>query len=294
MARVTIGIPVYNGERYLHEALDSVLAQTFTDTEIIISDNASTDRTASICDAFASRDPRIRVLRVGTNAGAAANYNLLVASATSRLFTWHPHDDVLMPQYLERCLAYLDRHPHVVLCYPSTRVIDENSMPVDADASDALVVDGPSPSVRLRQYFATSLANRACNAVLGVIRTDILRKTRLIGPYPGSDKILLSELALLGPFKQLPDVLFCRRYHIGSSLRANPGVQERYRWFDTGAGESESTIQWKWLFENIRAVGRADIPVTEKVRSASAIQYYYRLYRHRLKGELKRKILPRR
>src|SRR5919112_5909956 len=101
--RVTIGLPVYNGERFLEQALDGLLAQTFTDFELIISDNASTDRTPEICQAYAARDSRIRYVRQPENIGAGPNHNILVPMARGEYFKWASHDDLYDPDLVAKC-----------------------------------------------------------------------------------------------------------------------------------------------------------------------------------------------
>ena len=113
--RVTIGLPVYNGQNYLVETLESLLAQTYTDFELVISDNASTDRTEAICRQYAAGDARIRYYRNDENIGASANYNRAFELGRGEYFKWAAHDDLLAPTYLERCVEVLDANPDVVL-----------------------------------------------------------------------------------------------------------------------------------------------------------------------------------
>src|SRR5436190_12174806 len=91
---VSIGLPVFNGERYLRQALDSLLGQDFQDFELIISDNASTDRTAEICRAYVAKDRRIRYYRNESNIGSAPNYRRVFELARGEFFKWCSHDDV--------------------------------------------------------------------------------------------------------------------------------------------------------------------------------------------------------
>jgi glycosyltransferase involved in cell wall biosynthesis len=98
---VSIGLPVYNGEKYLREALDSLLAQTFLDFELIISDNASTDQTKDICLEYASREPRIRYIRQDANRGATFNFKFVLAEALGTFFMWASHDDAWEKNWLE-------------------------------------------------------------------------------------------------------------------------------------------------------------------------------------------------
>jgi glycosyltransferase involved in cell wall biosynthesis len=130
--RVSLGMPVYNGEAYLEEALRSLLGQTFEDFELIISDNASTDRTRSICLDYAAHDRRIRFLRNEINVGFCRNQNRVIESSTGEYFLLTHHDDVRAPNYLERTVAVMDADPSIVVCYTKTRDIDERGNLPDA------------------------------------------------------------------------------------------------------------------------------------------------------------------
>jgi len=121
---LTIGLPVYNGQNYVSESLDSLLAQTYTDFELIISDNASTDSTEEICRDYAARDSRIRYVRQPVNIGAAPNHNYLVQAAHGRLFKWAAHDDLFAPKLVERCIEALDQ-PEVILAHAYMGIVDE-------------------------------------------------------------------------------------------------------------------------------------------------------------------------
>ena len=167
MPQITIGVPVFNGERYLEEALRSVLAQTGVDLEVIISDNASTDRTPELCHAFAASDRRIRYLRSESNLGAAANYNRLVELARGEFFKWAAHDDVLEPTFIRECVTALERDERAVLSFPHAVVIDEEGAVVGPEIMDAVVVRADTAHERLREYLASSWENPRCTAVLG-------------------------------------------------------------------------------------------------------------------------------
>ena len=123
--RVSIGLPVYNGERYLEQALNSILGQTYTDFELIISDNASSDRTKAICEEFRSKDQRIRYYRNEVNLGAGPNHDLVFRRSKGKYFKWFGYDDLIAPNFLSRCIEILDRYHTVVLCTPKTKIIDE-------------------------------------------------------------------------------------------------------------------------------------------------------------------------
>lgn len=99
--KVSIGMPVYNGEKFIHEALDSLIAQTFTDFELVISDNASTDETQTICETYALRDPRIRYVRQTENKGALANFQFVLNEALGEYFMWAAADDLWDEHWIE-------------------------------------------------------------------------------------------------------------------------------------------------------------------------------------------------
>src|SRR5512145_868606 len=115
--RVSIGLPVYQGARFIRNALESILAQTHEDFELIISDNASTDGTEAIVRAYAERDRRVKYHRNARNVGAAQNFNRVFSLASGEYFQWVAHDDVLAPACIARCVEVLDRERDVVLCY---------------------------------------------------------------------------------------------------------------------------------------------------------------------------------
>lgn len=259
MPRVSIGLPVFNGEKYLPESLDSVLAQTYGDFELIISDNASTDRTAEICNEYALKDQRIRYSRNESNLGAAANYNRVFRLATAPYFRWVSHDDLSAPELLERCVDILDRFPDVVLCYPKTVVIDAAGRPITKHEDD-LHLRQERPHERLSKYIS---AINLANSVFGLIRSDALRRTRLIGPYSGSDLILLMELCMIGKYHEIPAYLFFRRDHEGN-VRKLP-IEERGKWFDPNLRKSFVSPRTMLVVEMFRAVKQADLAPYEKM-----------------------------
>jgi glycosyltransferase involved in cell wall biosynthesis len=115
--RVSIGLPVYNGERFLKDALDSILSQTYRDFELIISDNASSDHTEEICRRYAARDERVRYYRYDNNVGAARNFNRVFQLSRGEYFKWAAHDDICSPGFLQRCVKILDSDTAVVVCF---------------------------------------------------------------------------------------------------------------------------------------------------------------------------------
>src|ERR1700733_3847565 len=124
--KVSIGLPVFNGEEYLEQSVASILAQTYTNFELIISDNASSDRTESICRGYAERDARVRYCRQPRNRGVTWNFRQVALLARGEYFLWMAHDDRFAPEYVESCLAFLQKNPGTVLCYSKAIEIDED------------------------------------------------------------------------------------------------------------------------------------------------------------------------
>lgn len=262
---VSIGMPVYNGERFLKEAVDSILAQTFSDFEVIISDNASTDGTSEICRSYAAQDQRVRYYRSEQNLGAAWNYNRVFELAAGEYFKWAAHDDLCALEYLERCVAVLDNEPAVVLCYPRTVIIDENGNRI-GDYVDDLNLRSPKPHERYAHYHNRYRTPGECNAVFGLMRANTLGTTPLIGNYVSSDQILLGELALLGEIYEIPEPLFFRRDHPQTSVRANRPRKARAAWFDPAAKDKIQLARWRWFFEYLSSIRRVRMRWQEKTR----------------------------
>ena len=220
--RVSIGLPVWNGEKYLEQAIDSILAQTFEDFELLISDNASSDGTAEIARRFSQSDPRVTYHRHDVNLGASANFNHVFHNTSGEYFRWAAHDDMLAPDYLRQCVEALDRDDgSAVLAYPQTMMIDAQSREIRV--YDAVTrKHGLSPSERLADligeghYAASNL--HMCFPVFGLMRRAALADTSLIANMPRSDHLLLVELALKGRFIEIDAPLFLRREHDAGSV----------------------------------------------------------------------------
>ena len=225
--RVTIGMPVYNGERFLAEALDSILTQTFDDFRLVVSDNGSTDGTVAILEEYAARDPRIIVLRGDQNRGASWNYERTFDDCESPYFKWAAADDLLAPTYLERLVEALDEAPKASLAYPRTKLIDEEGNVLREIDDNLAAKPGAPPHVRLRHAILNVSYG---NPAFALNRTDAVRRTRLVQTFPWADYILLAELALAGDFCSVPEPLFLRRVHEGMSMRASKS--NLTSWFD--------------------------------------------------------------
>ena len=266
--RVSIGMPLYNSQRYLSEAFDSLLSQDYKDVEIVVSDNASTDRTWEICQRYARADGRVRLHRNEVNMGAAHNYNRTVTLARGEMFKWAAYDDICAPTLVRRCVEALDEAgPSAVLAYPRTILIDDDG------AELGLYRDGVNLRSRRPYLRVATLAGNLslCNAVMGVIRTNALRRTGLIRPQISSDVTLLAELATLGEFCEVEEDLFFRRIHTGSSRQGSTtDLGTIALWFDTRKPGRNKRPKAHIVLNATNALLRADVPTRDRLSCAVA------------------------
>jgi glycosyltransferase involved in cell wall biosynthesis len=280
--RVSIGLPVYNGQDYLSHALDALLAQTYSDFELIISDNASTDDTEEICRQYAAEDHRIRYRRSEENLGAARNFNRAFELSRGEYFKWAAHDDLCGPEYLERCVAALDGDVSMVLCHARTREIDENGAVVrELDRKPQL----SSRRVHERFYDCICVPHPQV-MVFGLIRANVLRQTDLIGRYSSSDKVLLGELVLRGPFHEVSEPLFFRRAHPAQSYKRFTNRHAYQAWFDPTRSGRITFPHWRLLLEHSKAVARAPLSGPERIRCYVVVGWWIRFHWRHLAANL--------
>ena len=276
--RVTIGLPIYNGQNYLAETMDSLLAQTFRDFELVISDNASTDGTEAICRDYAARDPRVRYHRNEVNVGASANYNRTFELGRGQYFKWAAHDDLLAPTFLERCVEALDRDPAVVLAYTQAKAIDDKGQVVKVYPGKHHF-NAPTPRERFYEFV---LDPHPVVAVFGLMRRDALARTRLIGQYAGSDRPLLSEMSLLGKFHEVPEHLFFYRFHEEQSWGGNKSAQAQQAWYDPRRAGKVTFPQWRLLREHVRSIERSPVGLKDRASCYLYMGYWMLKNRRRL------------
>jgi glycosyltransferase involved in cell wall biosynthesis len=252
---------VCNGENFIDAALNSIVSQTFRDFELIISDNASTDRTEAICRQYAARDPRVTYIRQPHNLGAAPNYNFVFHQSRGEYFKWAAHDDVLHPHFLEKTVEVLDAHSEVGLVFTKARRIDERGEAVGTydQYYGGMRFDSKHPHVR----FGDMICQRHnCFALFGLMRREHLAATHLHGAYPGGDRTLLGEMALRAQLHQIQDYLFDRRDHPGaySSQRRDRNLMS---WWDTDKGHLRFP-NWRRLEEHLASIDGAGLPLAER------------------------------
>lgn len=204
---VAVGLPVYNGERYIAQAIESILHQDFLDLELIISDNNSTDRTGEICLSYQRRDKRIKYHRFNENMGMQINFLSVLGRCTSEFFMFTTHDDLREKTYVKNCLDILLDDASVALAHSRSKMLDRDSRFMGI-AQDQLHAGQESPKERFRQVIWQI---GMCNAFLGIFRFSVLKKLTSWGKSLFADNLLLAETALLGKIIQIEESLFIRR-----------------------------------------------------------------------------------
>jgi len=281
-ARVTVGFAVFNGERFIAEAVESILQQDHRELEVLIADNASTDSTREICDDFARRDERVRVLPSDVNRGLAWNHNRVVEAATGEYFKWAAYDDVYRPTFVSRCVAALSSDPGAVLAYTSTVDIDPEGHELKAWP----VTNRASTGESWERFREVLLHERQCFPIYGVMKTEVLRRTPLMGAYPSSDESLLAELALHGRFIEVAEPLFLHREHPARSMTRYPRARDRVVFFDPSRAGRLNLPRWRLTGAFAGAVLRAPIPVLDRARALAALPRWMVPRRMELAGDL--------
>jgi len=261
---ISIGLPVFNGEPYICESIESILAQTFKNYELIICDNASTDRTQEICELFTKNNKNLTYYRHEKNKGAAFNYNYAFSLSKGKYFKWASADDLLDSFFLEACITEIIKNPNAVLCYPKTILIDENGKKIE-DYLDLMDNRLERPSKRYKKFHQRLKKSDKCNAIFGLIKTSALKESRLIDSFVNSDTVLLAELVLLGQIIEVDRPLFFRRIHSQMSIEAYKPA-ERTVWFDTEKRSvKRAYVNWRTGMEFIRSIKKIKIPLYEKI-----------------------------
>jgi glycosyltransferase involved in cell wall biosynthesis len=257
---VSICLPVFNGENYLAESVESMLAQTFTDFELIISDNASTDRTEEISRGFVESDPRVRYHRNSSNVGGARNQAVAMELARGEFIHLAAHDDKLAPTHLEECLAALAARPDAVIAFSATVVINDVGGPVLEYRSTRGTA--ATPSERFRELI---FRDHNCDSVYGVIRAEVVHGVRPLENFIDADKVWLCRMAFLGPFVSIDRPLFYKRFHAKNHVT---NWRDRMAWYNPHEKGKVALPNWIELRSFTQAVSKAPIPTRERVRCA--------------------------
>ena len=264
-APVGIGLPTHNGEPFIAQALESLLAQEHGEIEIVVSDNASTDRTPDIVRDFMRRDSRIRLERSEQLVTAPQNFNRVFALSSGPLFMWAADDDLWDPAYVRRCVAALAADPEAVMASTRLRFIDPAGTVLDSDYGR---YDNPDLSSRSATRRIQILLRRGgFYQVYGLARREALLRTGLFRDVHGPDVVLTFELAMLGPVLLVPEPLFFyRRFPErteATRVERQGGIQDASRAVAERMTRLEEALS--------AAVGRSALSGPEKLRLRAEI-----------------------
>ena len=275
---VTVGLLVRNGEKFISETINSILAQTFKDFELLISDNASTDETERICREYAKIDKRIRYVRQTENIGAIGNFNFLVRLAKGKYFKWAAADDLIAPTFLASCIEVLECQPKFILCHSETVTIGGSGeeLPNDIICSSGAAespLEGYLGRYRPSQRFKDVLLGKtAVMDYWGVIRTAQLRAAGQRLPYIGCEKVFMAKLSLQGRFAEIPEKLFAYRMH-PDSFSSQTTAKAQQTWCNARS-EVKRYPRLVFLRGYLDAVATSRLSFTERILCYIAIARY--------------------
>lgn len=276
---VSIGMPVYNGENYINEAIESILNQTYKNIELIISDNASTDRTKEIVSEFIKTDQRITFHQFEKNYGAAKNFNKTFYISKGKYFKWAAHDDLINQNYIEKCVQILEQNEQVGLCHSYNAQIDSKNNKLDVLHYDQICfATGSNFKNYLKFLYNFKFGQDDADIVNGIFRSNILSETKLIAPYNSADMILVAEIIIRSKIYIIKEALCSKRIHEKRSVSANTSNQDIALWFDTS--NSKKTIPLiTWYIELNRIIKQSDFTLFGKLIAwaANCVWFFIRV-----------------
>ncbi len=285
---VTIGVPAYNSERHLRQSLDSLLAQTYRDFVLVISDNASTDATAEICQQYVRRDPRVQYFRNPVNVGMTGNFNRVFELTHTKYIKWSTADDFWAPDMLADAVAVMEADPSVAVCYPQTIIVDDEGRE-QGPYYDKLHLMQADPVER----FLGLIENiKLVNHHLGLLRTDAVRRTRLFGKHVSADIGFLAEMSLYGKFFEVRKPQFYRRFHIDSSSWNRGDQEQEARRFHAANVRRVPFNTWRYHGTFSGAVLRSPLSLAKKTKLLYHIAWGMYWSRGMLYDDLRRDIPP--
>ena len=259
--KVSIGMPVYNGEPFICDAIDSIQSQTFKDFELIISDNCSTDNTQKICKEYSDRDFRITYVRQRQNIGPTRNFEFVLEKASGEYFLWMAADDKLHPLFIEKLYKLIVDHSDIVLVMSDVlNISHDNEILFSQKLDNIRIEDVNKDWLRTRKFFFENPTSNIFFCVYGLFRTEFVKLASLnykskIKYLRGSEIPFLAQVSLLGKIASIPEELKIYRRHPNSSFHLEDKKLTTFQHLD-------SLIRISWCL--ILIVVEAEIPTYEK------------------------------
>ncbi len=263
-----MGVPVYNGAKFLGDALECLSQQDFGDFEVIVSDNGSTDSTPDIAAAYVAADRRFRYYREERNRGLPWNFNRSLELARAPLFTWNSADDRALPGHLGACVRALEADPQAMLAYAGVQLIDASGSVIGTKGESAEVA-GPRPRDRVRGFLDGQLLQAIGWG--GVLRTGVLRDFGGLPGYYGGDVTLGVVLAMRGRFVRAAGCSYqCRRHPDQATNLQTAELGRQLAAFDPDHVPTFAFPAWRLSASALAAVLAAPAPMPERLLSCAA------------------------
>ena len=259
---VTVGIPAYNSEKYLAQSIESLLAQTYRDFVMVICDNASTDGTAELCQRYVQQDSRVRYFRNPVNIGMTGNFNRVFELTDTKYIKWSTADDFWAPDMLADAVAVMEADASIAVCYPKVTIVDGEGREQDR-FEDKLHLMQDDPAER---FLGVVKNLKLVNHHLGLLRTDVIRRTQLFGKHVAADVGFVAELSLYGKFYQVDKYQFSRRFHTDSSSWKRDDQDQQARRFHAANVRKIPFNTWRYHWVLVKAVLRAPLGIASKAR----------------------------
>jgi glycosyltransferase involved in cell wall biosynthesis len=256
---ISVGMPVFNEERYLKESIESILSQTYDHFELIISDNASTDRTENICLEFAQKDCRIKYIRNEINIGAQENFFKVFKEANGSFFMFAGGHDLWSSDFMSICMKTLQEYPEAVLSFASTVWIDKSNQQIKKN-SPFYDTRGCKPVERFMYVLWGAM-----NPIYGLVRMDAMKKARLNTQVIGGDLIILSELSFMGQFVYNPEAIWFRRMQHGEETIQQKAERYKISLFSKTTGILTVLLYIRIPFELWWSIAKAKIRLKDKI-----------------------------
>lgn len=283
MEKISIGLPVFNGAKYLASSIESILNQTYDFFELIICDNHSTDGTREICETYKKLDKRIIYIQNSKNIGAVENYNKVFHLSTGQYFKWSAHDDLLEKNFVKKCYAALEANKDAVLSYTYSKIIDKNNKIIEEHINKTSThKNNPSDRIDSLIKFGQKFYE-----VFGLIRKEPMMKTDLIKPFARGDGIFLIQLSLLGRFIQIPEFLFFPRKHDEQSMVMAKNFRKYAEWFNPSLKKKRNYPLLRMHLEYFRSIRKSPLKTKEKLKCYGiTIKYLQKRHRSLLRDAL--------
>ena len=270
MSKISIGLPVYNGERFLRSKIDSILNQTYTNFELIISDNCSNDETQKICEEYIKKDNRIKYHRQEKNFGVTWNFEFVLEKSNGDYFMWTGVDDILLPEFIEKNIIVLEENKECVASISKINSYQPDDEIIQIDKNDLEYSEfikkirnyvRPRSIFPIRGDFQTKarayLKKSSCQVIYSIFKSDVIKKSIISESFLGNDWAIFLNVLKYGNLAVIDEVLMYEYERgisakglISSTKQFNKGIGVIFPWFSLTKW-CVKNLGFKFYFKNI-------------------------------------------